>query len=145
MSAGLPGLGLGGLFFVISALLAPLFELHRTFAGRSSARAWRQVGRQFMIAVGMVIAVDLALRVVLILAALAGAGSMPSGQGLTVLPLAPIGITTGLMLVVLAAAKGLQLALRFSGWLGHRRRSIAPRPTVCVGPCTCCAQPRSQA
>ena len=41
MSAGLPGLGLGGLFFILSALLAPLLELGRPVRGRSS-RAWRR-------------------------------------------------------------------------------------------------------
>lgn len=97
MSAGLPGLGLGGIFFVLSALLAPVFELGRTFAGRSSGAAWRQVGRQFAIAVVMVIAVALAV------------------------PVALLGLTTALMLSVLLTAKGVQLALRLARW--HQDRS----------------------
>lgn len=142
MSAGLPGLGLGGLFFVISALLAPLFELGRTIAGRSSAGAWRQVWRQFAIATCMVVAVDMALRGVLALAWLAGAAPAPSGFGLTVLPLAPIGITAALMVSVLVGAKSLQLALRLSDWLGARRREGA-RVDICAQPCTCCVELRS--
>jgi hypothetical protein len=112
MSAGLPGLGLGGLFFLLSALVAPVVELARTIRGESSAAAWRGVGRQFAIAVTMIVAVDLALRMVLLLTALAGASDTPPDPGLTVLPLAPIGITMGLLVAVLAAAKALQLALR---------------------------------
>jgi hypothetical protein len=103
MSVGLPGLGLGGLFFVISALVAPLVELHRSIQGRSSAVAWRQVGRQFSIAVVMVVAVGLAL-------------------GITSAPLAPIGVTAALLAALLLGAKVLQLAMRVAD---HRR---ATRP-----------------
>jgi len=140
MSAGLPGLGLGGLFFVISALLAPLFELQRTARGQSSTAAWRQVGRQFAIAVTMIVAVDLALRGLLFAAGLLGAETDAGGAGLTVLPLAPIGITTALLAVVVIAAKGLQLVLRVRGGSRTVARN-APR-ALCPRPCTCCAQAR---
>lgn len=140
MSAGLPGLGLGGLFFVITALLAPLFELHRTLRGRSSAEAWRQVARQFAIAVSMIVAVDLALRALLFTASLLGAEIGTRGSGLTVLPLAPIGITTALLAGLLAAAKGLQLGLRASSRRGAARNA---RPALCPHPCTCCTGFRS--
>jgi hypothetical protein len=63
VSAGLPGLGLGGLFFILLALLAPFVELIRTTRGRSSVAAWRVVGRQFALALTMVAAVELTLRV----------------------------------------------------------------------------------
>ncbi len=46
MSAGLPGLGLGGLFFVVSALVAPLFELVRM-------RAWHQQRRAVAVRSGV--------------------------------------------------------------------------------------------
>ncbi|MFI5121729.1 MAG: hypothetical protein ACHQJ5_02430 [Vicinamibacteria bacterium] len=110
MSAGLPGLGLGGLFFILSALLAPLVEFARTLQGRSSAAAWRQVGRQFAIALTIIATVELVLRgVVLLASALGGGGGDP---GLIVVPLRPLGITTGLLVAVLASAKLLQLAMR---------------------------------
>ena len=64
MSAGLPGLGLGGLFFVICALLAPFAELVRTLRGRSSAARWAETLRQFGLAVAMVGAFDLARRAI---------------------------------------------------------------------------------
>lgn len=136
MSAGLPGLGLGGLFFVISALLAPLLELRRMAQGRSSAEAWRQVGRQFAMAASMIVAVDLALRGLLFTASFLGADIGARGGGLTVLPLAPIGITTALLVGILVAAKGLQLGLR----VGSRPRGAprGARPALCPHPCTCC-------
>ncbi len=54
MSAGIPGIGLGGLFFVISALLMLVFEIVRTLQGRSSAERWRVVGYQSGLAAGIV-------------------------------------------------------------------------------------------
>jgi hypothetical protein len=54
VTAGIPGIGLGGLFFVISALLMVVVELYRTARGRSSLARWRFVGRQVAIAAGIV-------------------------------------------------------------------------------------------
>jgi MFS family permease len=61
MTAGIPGIGLGGLFFVISALLMVVVEFYRTVRGRSSAARWRFVGRQAAMALGMVFATVAAL------------------------------------------------------------------------------------
>jgi len=108
MSPGLPGLGLGGLFFVITALLAPAIELWRTVRGESSAGAWARVGRQFSLAVVMVGAIDLTLRGAL---ALAGARGWDAGAVMA-LPGAALAITVALLAVVVVGAKCLQLALR---------------------------------
>jgi hypothetical protein len=112
MSAGLPGLGLGGLFFILTALIAPAIELVRTAQGRSSAEAWRSAGRQFGIAVVMIIAVELTLRGALLAMSLAGGGEGASDRGLTVLPMVPLGITMALLAMVLAGVKALELCLR---------------------------------
>jgi len=55
-NAGLPGTGLGGLFYILLAFWMPVAELHRTLQGRSSRARWRQVGAQFAIACGIVAA-----------------------------------------------------------------------------------------
>ena len=109
MSAGLPGLGLGGLFFVLSALLAPFVELIRTARGRSSVAAWRAVGRQFALALTMVAAVVLTFRLLYALAGATGLAGPLSERSAAVLALRPIGITVGLLAFVLAAAKAMQL------------------------------------
>ena len=109
MSAGLPGLGLGGLFFILLALLAPFVELIRTTRGRSSVAAWRAVGRQFALALTMVAAVELTLRLLYALADATGLAGPLSDRSPTVLALRPIGITLGLLACVLAAAKAMQL------------------------------------
>lgn len=113
MSAGLPGLGLGGLFFIVSALVAPIVELRRTVNGCSSVRAWRAVGRQFALAVAMIVAIDLTLRVAFIALAVTGLGNAPASDGVTVLPLTPIGITGAVVAMVLAGAKAMQLAVAY--------------------------------
>jgi hypothetical protein len=109
VSAGLPGLGLGGLFFVLSALLAPFVELIRTTRGRSSLAAWRAVGRQFALALTMIAAIELTLRLLYALADATGLAGPLSDRSPTVLALRPIGITLGLLAGVLAAAKAMQL------------------------------------
>ncbi len=56
MNAGLPGVGIAGLFFVISALLMPVVELARTLRGRSSLERWQGVAHDWLLAVAMVAA-----------------------------------------------------------------------------------------
>ena len=133
MSAGLPGLGLGGLFFILLALLAPFVELIRTTRGRSSVAAWRVVGRQFALALTMVAAVELTLRVLYGLADATGLAGPVSGGSPTALALRPIGITLGLLVCVLAAAKAMQLIAAIRT---HRRplfpalRALGCRPRL---------------
>ena len=113
MSAGMPGLGLGGLFFILSALFAPVVELRRTAQGQSSAAAWRQVGRQFAVAVVMVAVVA------------------------PFVPWAPVGITMALLVTVLLAAKGAQLALR--GVRAVRAWRTRTQEDLCPQACNCCS------
>lgn len=112
MSAGLPGLGLGGLFFIFSALLAPFRQLSRTFRGQSRPGEWAMVGRQFGQATLMVAAIDLALRLAYLGISAAGLGNTPSALSATVIPLGLIGITSGLLVGVLATAKVADVAVR---------------------------------
>ena len=61
MHAGIPGIGISGLFFVISALLMLTFEAVNTVRGRSSLARWRLVARQSGLAAGIVVATALML------------------------------------------------------------------------------------
>jgi hypothetical protein len=53
MTVGIPGTGIGGLFYLTLALAMPLVELWRTVRGRSSLARWRVVGFNFGIAAGI--------------------------------------------------------------------------------------------
>jgi hypothetical protein len=129
VSAGLPGLGLGGLFFIFSALLAPFRQLLRTFRGRSRAGDWAMIGRQFAQATVMVAAIDLALRLAYLGIAAAGLGSTPSAVSATVIPLTLIGITSALLVGVLATAKAADIAVRLRAAELPRVPDVLPRAT----------------
>jgi hypothetical protein len=112
VSAGLPGLGLGGLFFIFSALLAPFRQLLRTFRGQARSGDWAMIGRQFAQAALMVAAIDLALRLAYLAIDAAGLANTPSAVSATVIPLTLIGITSALLVGVLATAKVAEIAVR---------------------------------
>jgi hypothetical protein len=131
VSAGLPGLGLGGLFFVLLALLAPFVELIRTMRGRSSVVAWRAVGRQFALALTMIATVALTLRLLYALADATGLAGPHSDRSPTVLALRPVGIMLGLLACVLAAAKAMQLIASIRT---RRRRPLPALRALCCRP-----------
>jgi hypothetical protein len=54
MIAGLPGTGLGGLFYLVLVLLMPARELWLTLRGRGDAARWRTVGVQAGLAAAIV-------------------------------------------------------------------------------------------
>ena len=55
MNPGLPGTGIGGLFYILSALWMPICEVRRRWRGDATMQ-WPLVARQFAIAVGTVAA-----------------------------------------------------------------------------------------
>ena len=110
MSAGLPGLGLGGLFFILSALLAPFIEIGRMAIGRRRVVDWPQVWRQFAMALAMIFAVDLTLRAIYGVSHLLGLGDTPRLDVITVIPLIPVAITGCLLAAVLLTAKAVDVA-----------------------------------
>lgn len=106
MTAGLPGFGLGGAFFIISALLAPFGELIRTARGRSSRARWASVGGQLLMAVAMISAVGALLGLI---GLVSGAGLV---QALSSFSLIPLTVTTAILAFVLVSAKLVQLCSR---------------------------------
>jgi hypothetical protein len=126
MTPGIPGLGLGGLFFIISALLAPIFELIQTIRGRSSRARWRLlVIRQAALAASIVLATAAALWLFeMILLGIGGGTQDGTGGGLAVasmealklLPLsaAPALTTLALLVFVLSCTEMLHLVLNQS-------------------------------
>ena len=57
MNPGLPGAGIGGLFYVLSALWMPICELWRRRQGDAPGQ-WPLVAKQFGIAVGIIAAMS---------------------------------------------------------------------------------------
>lgn len=59
MIAGLPGTGISGLFYLLSAFWMPIAELTRTLRGRERRSNWKLVFSQFALATGIFAALSL--------------------------------------------------------------------------------------
>ncbi len=53
MNVGLPGTGIGGLFYLMTALLMPVIEVIQTLRGKSTLERWQLVIRQTLLAIGI--------------------------------------------------------------------------------------------
>jgi hypothetical protein len=60
VTAGVPGAGIAGLFYLVGALLAPLWSLLRRARGGPSARSWTFVARLAVMALVMLASIGLA-------------------------------------------------------------------------------------
>ena len=80
MTVGLPGVGLGGIFYLVSALTMPVRELVRTLRRESSRARWRLVARQWTLAAGIVVAMWLTGKGVGSLVSFLGARPLSSGM-----------------------------------------------------------------
>jgi NADH:ubiquinone oxidoreductase subunit 6 (subunit J) len=130
MTAGLPGAGIGGLFFVLSAYFMLVVEIQRTFRGRSSLARWRGVLRSVAIATAMVIAVTAVVWLVHRLAYppaphAEGQGSGDSADGWV--PFTPVLFALAVLVAVLGAAFVLRLVVgRKQTDLSEPARAEAP-------------------
>jgi hypothetical protein len=145
MTAGLPGFGLGGLFFILSALLAPIFELPATLRGRSSRARWTRIASNLALALAMIVAVEVAL---LILVTALGGGATHGAQAtvangggahgvahtagsgglaLAPLPVPPIAVTVALLGAILGIAKLADIVRRTRPRVQTLRARVRPR------------------
>lgn len=60
MNAGLPGIGLSGVFYILSALLMPVAEAGRVLSRRPRRRSWGAVLAHWTIAAAMIAAMWMA-------------------------------------------------------------------------------------
>ena len=100
-NAGLPGTGLGGLFYIALALWMPVAELYQTLRGRSSLARWRLVGTQFAIACGIV---GMTVATAAGYVKLAGAPS-PLGLNGPALVFAPVLLAAALLICLVAVLR----------------------------------------
>jgi hypothetical protein len=119
MNAGSPGAGVGGLFLILSALLMPLVELHRTVRRRSSLARWRAVISHAAVAVGMVAVVAGAIGIVrwAFFSSSSGAGRAGARGGAgadathLALPMTPLLMTLAVLATILVSSYMLPLLL----------------------------------
>lgn len=65
MFAGLPGIGVGTLFYVLAVLWMPVHEMGRVARGTSSVVRWRRILQQWVYALSIIASIALADRVML--------------------------------------------------------------------------------
>lgn len=113
MSPGLPGTGIGGLFYILCALWMPVCELWRRSRGEAPAR-WPLVARQFGIAAGIVAsmtgafwALDAALMLEQVAAYAAG-----GHHAMWSMRLSALMVTSGVLSTVLSSVQLVRLCLR---------------------------------
>jgi hypothetical protein len=80
MFAGLPGIGVGTLFYVLIALWMPLRELVNVVQGTSSLARWKVIGRQWLYAVSIIFSIMVAERLMLIILGHRGPDSLSPAQ-----------------------------------------------------------------
>jgi hypothetical protein len=67
MFAGLPGIGVGTLFYVLAALWMPVHELGRVVRGTSSVARWRRILLQWVYAFSIMLSIFIADRLMLLM------------------------------------------------------------------------------
>jgi hypothetical protein len=67
MFAGLPGIGVGTLFYILMALSMPVIEIRHVLQGTSSLARWRQIVRQWCFAFSIILSIVIAERVLMVI------------------------------------------------------------------------------
>jgi hypothetical protein len=76
MFAGLPGIGVGTLFYVLLAFAMPFTEIIRVVRGQSSIARWLRIVRQMLHAVSIILSIMVAERLLLVLLGQASPASL---------------------------------------------------------------------
>ena len=120
MTVGIPGVGFGGIFYLIGALLMPVREVVRTARGESNVERWVVVATQWSLAAGILMALwatGWALGHVLtpaLLARTAGAGKLAAAPH-NVLKVSVFAMSLGMLAILIAGVRITHLVLRRRG------------------------------
>ena len=135
MTVGLPGVGLGGIFYLASAILMPVRETVR-LGREGDARRRRLVVRQLLMAVailGALWATGWLLGRVIAVAAPGGLGiarGVASGARGNVLQISALALSLGTLAVVLATVQGARLVVRLQSARETQRKELSTVSTT---------------
>ena len=133
MTVGVPGVGFGGIFYLIGALFMPVREVARTARGESNVERWIVVATQWSLAAGILVALwgtGWLLGHVLSPALLARTGAA-AGQGAVphnVLKVSVFAVSLGMLAILIAAVRITHLVLRLRG--GIPAQQLTPMPAA---------------
>jgi hypothetical protein len=119
MTAGLPGVGIGGIFYLVSALLMPVRSLVAVLRGRPAEARWPTALRQAALAGGILGAIWLTglglgwviLHLVPEAAHLVARGGRSAGEVQSVLRTSALALSLGTLAVVLTLVQLLRVVL----------------------------------
>ena len=128
MTVGLPGAGIGGLFYLASTLLVPLRSLVRRLRGRPDVVTWRGQMHVVLLALGILVSLWLAgwFLAFVVPERLVTTSDVASTTSRTVIPLATFGIGVGTLVIVLVAVEIAHYACAPKD--ATRRKHAARRP-----------------
>jgi hypothetical protein len=121
MNAGLPGTGIGGIFYLLSALWMPFHALHKTLRKKSQPQRGRLILSQVGLALGIIAGIWLTgwLLGELLVAKRAWLSSKPDGvvAATSALPnvikMTMVFLTIGLLMIVVGSVHILKLVMRY--------------------------------
>jgi hypothetical protein len=67
MFAGLPGIGVGTLFYIVMALCMPVIEIRHLVRGTSSFARWQQIIKQWCFSAAIILSIMVAERVLMVI------------------------------------------------------------------------------
>lgn len=117
MTVGLPGTGIGGLFYLLLVFWMPCRELYLLARGRSSVQRWKSIA--FFLSITMaIIATTWAMawglsQIINTIAGYLNVVPVGQSQGYRVLAGVSIAMSLGSLVVVLLAIQGLRLVMRW--------------------------------
>jgi len=114
MNPGLPGMGIGGMFYILSALFMPVCEVRRRMRGDGTRRG-ALVARQFAIAVGVVAVMSgvfWGLDSLLLLNQVAEVACRPTPAWTLPLRVSALLVTSGVLATVLGTVQVVRLCHR---------------------------------
>ena len=134
MTVGVPGVGFGGIFYLIGALFMPVREIGRTARGKSNAQRWAVVATQWSLAAGILVALwgtGWLLGHVLTPALLARTGAT-AGRAMVaphnVLKVSVFVASLGMLVILIAVVRITHFVLRLRG--GIPAQQLTPMPAA---------------
>jgi len=134
MTVGIPGVGFGGIFYLIGALFMPIREAVKTLRGESNFERWVVVATQWSLAAGILTALwgtgwvlGHALPAAVIATRAAGAGSAAVGPH-NVLNVSAFAASLGMLVALVVAVRVAHFVLRRRG--GIPAQQLTPMPAA---------------
>ena len=134
MTVGVPGVGFGGIFYLMGALFMPVREVVRTARGESNVERWAVVATQWSLAAGILVALwgtGWALGHVLTPALLAKTGAGAGWAGAAphnLLKVSALVVSLGMLAILIAVVRIAQFVLRSRG--GIPAQQLTPMPAA---------------